>query len=725
MNQEPDDDALPAAAVPHDSDEPAAAAAPRPRRRRAPKAAPDAGGSETVASEGAANPVPEVDAPSAAEAAPQGASNAGAVNEGEEGGPQRARRKRRRGRKGRGPREDDGAPSPQQQQPANHPMERLPTPDTGELFATVRDGSFDVDAELPPESAEEAAPQGVDSAAAADAAPTSDGAQAGDAAAAPERRILAPDIEAPKLQKVLAQSGLGSRRDLEQMIADGRVSVNGDVAHTGQRVSWGDQVTIDGKPVRVRIAPLPTRVIAYHKPVGEVCTLDDPEGRPTVFRRLPRLVHGKWQSVGRLDINTEGLLLFTTSGELANRLMHPRFGIEREYAVRVLGTLGDEGREKLLAGVPIEGQTAAFLRIEDGGGEGVNRWYRVAIAEGRNREVRRLFDAVGLAVSRLIRIRYGSVVLPRGLKRGVAVDLSPDDVRTLRIVTGLGEGRGPRKQRDNNPARGRGERAPQAPREPRDQRDQRDQREPRPVREPRQPREPREMKDPRQPLTHEAQVIVTKRRGGKHNLHEGFGDAALRAREHEFNDHHTDEPPVEAAEFVNIPNPLQQTFDRRAIHEINRPKRNFGENDEDAPIPNPLQQTFDQRALKAARTPAREIDDDAPIPNPLQQTYDKRFNKGGGGGGGGGPKPAGLGGGGGGGGGHARGRGGKKRGGGVGGGGGGGGTKAGAQPDPMRTAVGYIGADAFHGKHKGGGGGRRRGGRRRWWWWWTQSLSSR
>ena len=313
--------------------------------------------------------------------------------------------------------------------------------------------------------------------------------------AAPERRILAPDADAPKLQKVLAQSGVGSRRDLEQMIVDGRVSVNGEVAHVGQRVSWGDQVAIDGKPVRVRIAPLPTRVLAYHKPVGEVVTLDDPEGRPTVFRRLPRLLHGKWQSVGRLDINTEGLLLFTTSGELANRLMHPRFGIEREYAVRVLGTLTDESRARLLGGVPIEGQTAAFLSIDDGGGEGANHWYRVKIAEGRNREVRRLFDAVGLAVSRLIRIRYGTVVLPRGLKRGAAVDLSPDDVKLLRIMTGLGEGRGSA----NKPRGG-------AERDQRDQRDQRDgrnkavrggdaregNREPPPPQARREPREPRE-----------------------------------------------------------------------------------------------------------------------------------------------------------------------------------------------------------------------------------------
>jgi 23S rRNA pseudouridine2605 synthase len=576
---------------------------------------------------------------------------------GAEGAPQRPRRKRRRGRKGRGPREEGAAPHV----PAIEPM---PMPDAGELFATVRDGQFDVDVEAP--VPEDDVPASSTDASGAEAI---ESAELPSDADAPQRRILAPEADAPKLQKVLAQSGVGSRRDLEQMIANGRVSVNGEVAHTGQRISWGDQVTIDGKPVRVRIAPLPTRVLAYHKPVGEVVTLDDPEGRPTVFRRLPRLAHGKWQSVGRLDINTEGLLLFTTSGELANRLMHPRFGVEREYAVRVLGTLSDEARERLLAGVPIEGQIAAFLRIDDGGGEGANHWYRVAIAEGRNREVRKLFDSAGLAVSRLIRIRYGSVVLPRGLKRGAAVDLSPEDVKVLRTMTGLGEGRHARqKTRDG----ARGERPAQGPREPRP------------------PRESREPRDPRQPRSHEAQVFVKKRRGGRYSLHEGFGDAALRAREHEFDAH--DEAPADGADFANIPNPLQQTFDQRAIREERRPKHDAPEHDDEgAPIPNPLQQTYDQRALKAARAPQRELDDDAPIPNPLQQTYDKRFNKG--------PPKTGRAGAGNGGG-RAR---HKKRGGGTGKGGG-----AGAQPDPMRTAVGYIGADAFLGKK--GGGGRRRGG---------------
>ena len=251
-------------------------------------------------------------------------------------------------------------------------------------------------------------------------------------ATVPPKRVLAPDPDAPKLQKVLAQAGIGSRRDIEQLVAEGRITVNGEAAHVGQRISFGDQMRIDGKPIKARIVPPPPRVLAYHKPAGEVVTHDDPQHRPTVFRRLPRLAQGKWQSVGRLDINTEGLLLFTNSGELANQLMHPRFGIEREYAVRVLGALDEAERERLLAGVEVDGQAAAFKSVEDGGGEGANRWYRVVITEGRNREVRKLFEAVGHAVSRLIRVRYGSVVLPRGLRRGIWVDLDEADVWTLR-----------------------------------------------------------------------------------------------------------------------------------------------------------------------------------------------------------------------------------------------------------------------------------------------------
>ncbi len=253
----------------------------------------------------------------------------------------------------------------------------------------------------------------------------------------PHKRVLRPEPDAPKLQKVLAQSGVGSRRDIEKMIEEGRIEVNDQVAHVGQRISHGDRVKVAGKPIKLRIAPPPARILAYHKPVGEVVTHDDPQGRPTVFRRLPRLQNGKWMSVGRLDLNTEGLLLFTNSGELANQLMHPRFGVEREYAVRVLGTLDEPSRERLLTGVEIEGQAASFVSISKSQGEGVNQWYRVVITEGRNREVRKLFDAVGLTVNRLIRVRYGAIVLPRGLRRGVWAELGESDVRAVKSLAGM------------------------------------------------------------------------------------------------------------------------------------------------------------------------------------------------------------------------------------------------------------------------------------------------
>ncbi|MEY3762331.1 MAG: Ribosomal large subunit pseudouridine synthase [Pseudomonadota bacterium] len=245
------------------------------------------------------------------------------------------------------------------------------------------------------------------------------------------KRVLPPQAESPKLHKVLAQAGLGSRLEMEQLILEGRISVNNEPAHIGQRIQYGDQVKVNGKPLRIRIDPPPPRVIAYHKPAGEIVSHDDPKNRPTVFRKLPRLQHGKWQSVGRLDLNTEGLLLFTSSGELANRLMHPRFGLEREYAVRVLGALSNEEKQKLLDGVMLEDGMAQFGSIENGGGEGSNCWYRVTISEGRNREVRRMMEAVGHAVSRLIRIRYGAMVLPHGLRRSTYMELDEADIRAL------------------------------------------------------------------------------------------------------------------------------------------------------------------------------------------------------------------------------------------------------------------------------------------------------
>lgn len=281
--------------------------------------------------------------------------------------------------------------------------------------------------------------------------------------AAPPKRVLAPQAETPKLHKVLAQAGLGSRLEMEQLIMEGRISVNNEPAHIGQRIQWGDQIKVNGKPIKVRIAPPAARVIAYHKPVGEVVTHDDPQNRPTVFRKLPRLQQGKWQSVGRLDLNTEGLLLFTSSGELANRLMHPRFGLEREYAVRVLGALSSEEKERLLEGIELEDGKAQFGSIEDGGGEGANTWYRVTISEGRNREVRRLFESLGHAVSRLIRIRYGAMVLPRGLKRGAWMELDERDIRALTQASGgplsgerMAEGGGGDKSRNNRRRGNRG-----------------------------------------------------------------------------------------------------------------------------------------------------------------------------------------------------------------------------------------------------------------------------
>jgi 23S rRNA pseudouridine2605 synthase len=250
------------------------------------------------------------------------------------------------------------------------------------------------------------------------------------------KRVLAPQTDSPKLHKVLAQAGMGSRLEMEKLIAEGRISVNNEPAHVGQRVQYGDQIKVNGKPIHIRIDPPPPRVIAYHKPAGEIVSHDDPQNRPSVFRKLPRLQHGKWQSVGRLDLNTEGLLLFTSSGELANQLMHPRFGLEREYAVRVLGALSKDEKQRLLDGVMLDDGAAQFGSIEDGGGEGSNCWYRVTISEGRNREVRRMMEAVGHAVSRLIRIRYGAMVLPHGLRRGAWLELDESDIRALMRAAG-------------------------------------------------------------------------------------------------------------------------------------------------------------------------------------------------------------------------------------------------------------------------------------------------
>jgi 23S rRNA pseudouridine2605 synthase len=254
---------------------------------------------------------------------------------------------------------------------------------------------------------------------------------------APQKRVLAPDDDAPKLHKVLAEAGMGSRREMEELIVAGRVSVNGEPAHIGQRIMPTDQVRINGKPVKRRVQTKPPRVLLYHKPTGEIVSHADPEGRPSVFDKLPPMKTAKWLAVGRLDFNTEGLLMLTTSGDLANRFMHPRYSVEREYAVRVVGELSEASRQKLLHGVELEDGPANFLRIRDGGGEGTNHWYHVALAEGRNREVRRMFEAVGLMVSRLIRTRHGPISLPRGLRRGRWEELEESQVRSLMAAVGL------------------------------------------------------------------------------------------------------------------------------------------------------------------------------------------------------------------------------------------------------------------------------------------------
>ncbi|HEX6297830.1 MAG TPA: pseudouridine synthase [Burkholderiales bacterium] len=232
-----------------------------------------------------------------------------------------------------------------------------------------------------------------------------------------------------RIQKLLAATGLGSRRAIEQWIRAGRVTVDGKLAELGQRALPGQQIAVDGKPVTVQHHPV-GRVLLYHKPVGELVTRSDPEGRPTVFSRLPP---GRWVAVGRLDINTSGLLLFTDSGELANRLMHPRYEVEREYAVRVQGNID---LQRLRGGVLLEDGEAAFNRIEAAdsrGCPGTNRWYRVVLREGRNREVRRLFEAVGARVSRLIRVRYGAVALPRDLAAGAWRELPPEAAKRLLV----------------------------------------------------------------------------------------------------------------------------------------------------------------------------------------------------------------------------------------------------------------------------------------------------
>ncbi|WP_368372853.1 pseudouridine synthase, partial [Roseateles chitinivorans] len=599
------------------------AEAPKPKRRTTKKTAEAAGAAEAVEAPVAVAaepirhlPVATVEvspapvspvAEAVGELVSHEARGAGPVGgdaaDGEAGGERegRGRNRRRRGRdRDREPRDGQQAQAQESgQRPARAPQgegaEVAADPvDDAQLqaeaqarFDALVSGAFDADVE------------GEDDASVAGAAEVEASGDEGEAGAdgQPAKRVLAPDADAPKLQKVLAQAGVGSRRDIEDMIAKGQITVNGEVAHVGQRISYGDRVAVAGKPIKVRIAPVAPRILAYHKPVGEVVTFNDPEGRPTVFRNLPRLPQGKWQSVGRLDLNTEGLLLFTNSGELANQLMHPRFGVEREYAVRVLGSLSKEQKDKLLTGVDVDGQQASFKSIEDGGGEGVNRWYRVVITEGRNREVRKLFESVGLAVSRLIRIRYGTVVLPRGLRRGVYIELGDADVRVIRQLAG---------------------------------------------------------NEPRPPRNNDRAERRDKRRSGNSG-----GPRPSRPE----------------------PSRQEQRNEQRA-HQPQRPQQQQQERERD-------------------RRPRNEDDDDF-IPkhiNPLEQTFDRRFATG--------SKriPQGFGKGGSDAGDHGR---GNQR--------GPGGERI---PDPMKTSMGYIGADAFinrggnRGGRRGGGGGGGGGGRGR------------
>lgn len=264
-------------------------------------------------------------------------------------------------------------------------------------------------------------------------------------------RYLKSDVLMPKLHKVLADAGVGSRRDMEELIVAGRVSVNGEPAYVGQRVGPEDKVRVNGRLVtRPKAGRLP-RVILYHKPAGEIVSHDDPGGRASVFARLPRIRTGKWLSVGRLDLNTEGLLILTTSGDLANRLSHPRYGAEREYAVRVLGELGDDEKARLISGIELEDGLAQFNSLDYIGGEGSNRWYRVTLSEGRNREVRRMFEAAGVTVSRLIRTRFGDVMLPPNLRRGRWDELDSELVGALMVQLGLLRGEEDESQVERQP----------------------------------------------------------------------------------------------------------------------------------------------------------------------------------------------------------------------------------------------------------------------------------
>ncbi len=253
-----------------------------------------------------------------------------------------------------------------------------------------------------------------------------------------------------RLQKILARAGLGSRREMERWIEAGRVSVNGELVTIGASATEGDVIRVDGKVISPqKTFKATTRVLGYHKPIGLVCSRDDEKGRDNVFNHLPGLTNGRWINIGRLDLNTSGLLLFTTDGELANKLMHPSSNIDREYAVRVKGVVDEDVIKRLKAGVQLEDGPARFTDIADSGGEGANHWYHVVLTEGRNREVRRLWESQDVMVSRLMRVRYGPVFLPRGMKPGKTWYLEEKEIDELREWAGMIE------PKNSTPTRGR------------------------------------------------------------------------------------------------------------------------------------------------------------------------------------------------------------------------------------------------------------------------------
>lgn len=256
-------------------------------------------------------------------------------------------------------------------------------------------------------------------------------------AANPTPVSVDPDAPKQRLHKLLALSGLGSRREMETLIASGRITINGIAAQVGAGVVASDVVRLDSRPLRLQFGAELPKVLIYHKPEGEIVSQDDPEKRATVFDKLPHIKGGRWVAIGRLDINTSGLLIFTTSGELANHFMHPRYEVEREYAVRVFGELTEGQLLQLTQGIELDDGPARFDVIHPLGGEGANHWYKVILREGRNREVRRLFEAFQLPVSRLMRVRFGPVNLPPRLKRGQMLELEAKEITGLLEWAGL------------------------------------------------------------------------------------------------------------------------------------------------------------------------------------------------------------------------------------------------------------------------------------------------